>query len=786
MGRFVGILRSQNALTARNVRQNFAVDFTDAEAIRQAFSESTTHRFEIVDCPLTHLPTALFPERDLLLEAWEALGHAAVPSPEAVCRVLMATVLEQPVSSPPPPQEQPPTARPTAAHPRAYAGTTYKPPKPKAALAQDWRIALCDPRYLGGLEADAGADAADLRLPLGFRTSLYLLVRGQGEAAVAEALSLYWAMALDQDAECLAALVYLFSLQSSSNACAWSRWILDQSPEHWTSLLYLLIASGADTFDVRQRPPAFDAVFAETLDGADPFYRAYWLLHGLTNGINPEYLRAGYQLADTLEMPYKFHEIRFSGYGPTQTLLEWGDYCRDAAGYFSGLLLSLWVECGLRAGLGEHLGQTDYTQLTSSAAYRWLRLLNDSWSDLGTLTEAEASAKWQAAKPCLASMAALTRSVPAAYQEKCVRHLEEYLWLWDTAGELKDNLPSALKLTQRLCQAPFAEKSNPVEIIADFLTSLNAPQRERFLLAPNISFKRLEQACRRENDARLIEGGTDALTRHQAEFSVRCFQSEPERLFHAAKRLGTLSAPMRAACVKAFSVMPDETLRPALARLEQIILDILATGFPAEIRARADPHSLQMQQMIDDNRKALRKFLAAHWEGRADYRQTHPLTKRWLAAHPGLNLETWQRGVTFRKSTDAGSITLSVEQNPLEALKLGTYVGSCLGLGGSFAYSAAAVVLDINKQVVYARDERGAVVGRQLLAISEDDHLVCYWVYPLSAEDEIGRAFAEFDHQFASTLGLPLLQPRGTEYEIAHILSHDWWDDCAWDGKPDE
>ena len=42
---------------------------------------------------------------------------------------------------------------------------------------------------------------------------------------------------------------------------------------------------------------------------------------------------------------------------------------------------------------------------------------------------------------------------------------------------------------------------------------------------------------------------------------------------------------------------------------------------------------------------------------------------------------------------------------------MGTYVGSCLGLGGICADSSAAVLLDINKQVVYARDQHGRLLG---------------------------------------------------------------------------
>ncbi|QRK06882.1 hypothetical protein JQX13_43620 [Archangium violaceum] len=52
-----------------------------------------------------------------------------------------------------------------------------------------------------------------------------------------------------------------------------------------------------------------------------------------------------------------------------------------------------------------------------------------------------------------------------------------------------------------------------------------------------------------------------------------------------------------------------------------------------------------------------------------------------------------------------GEVTLSLEQDTLEALRLGTHVGSCLGLNG-LCDCSAAVVLDVNKRVLYARGSR--------------------------------------------------------------------------------
>ena len=770
MERFVSIIRTQNALIVRHVRQNFRVDFTDCAAVMEFDWDNSASWYEFVDTPVV-----LSPSSSPLLEAWNALSSAIEPEAEAVRRVLAETVLAQPTVLPPVTMQLPAASvKPTAAHPRAYSGTKFKPPKPKSAAAQDWRPFLCDPRSLDSVAAEA-------RLPESFRVSLFPLVRDQSSSEAAEILALYWALGLDSDPDRLAVAAYLFSQQSTQNTRDWCRAILIQPPEHWTTLLHLLIESGAHTVEML---PSFSEMLAKVLGGNDPVYRAYWLLHGLTTQISPAYLLAGYRLADVFNIPYKFHTIRRSSDFPLQTVLGWGAYCQGSGNYYPGMLLSFWEQCGLRDGLGECLEKTDYAQLTPNAACCWLALLESPyWDDWGDLPDDEASGKWTAAQPWLEPMTTLLQEVLPAYQNKCFAHLKEYISQCDTQEEIQNHWPAAFTLIRRLCSLPFTEKSGPVEAIANFLTNLSSPWRERFLAASDASFKRFEQSCRQDNDARLIESGVETVTRYQAEFSVRCFEGDPTRLFHAAKLLGTLPTPMRDTVVQAFVSLPDEAPRTALARLEQAALDALALGFSPEIRAQTEPHALQIQQLVWDNRKALRKFLAAHWEGRIDYRQMHPLTRRWLAAHPALDAEKWLAGIRLQAKTEIrGTFTLAIEQDPLEALKLGTYVGSCLGLGGSFTYSAAAVVLDINKQVVYARDKRGTVVGRQLVAISEADQLVCYDIYPLSAQKDLGAAFREFDAQLASALDLPIYCRAETEdYEIAHILSHDWWDDGPWD-----
>ena len=127
--------------------------------------------------------------------------------------------------------------------------------------------------------------------------------------------------------------------------------------------------------------------------------------------------------------------------------------------------------------------------------------------------------------------------------------------------------------------------------------------------------------------------------------------------------------------------------------------------------------------------------------GRAGYLLRHPKTQRWLARSPLRGLGCWTRGFRLFGAADGTKLVLEVESDPLESLCLGTYVSSCLGLGGSTSYSAAAIMVDINKQVVYARRPDRSVLARQVLAISDDGQLVCFEVYPKRCSSHVRRLF---------------------------------------------
>jgi hypothetical protein len=221
--------------------------------------------------------------------------------------------------------------------------------------------------------------------------------------------------------------------------------------------------------------------------------------------------------------------------------------------------------------------------------------------------------------------------------------------------------------------------------------------------------------------------------------------------------------------------------------LYQLTFDRLGRGLAANKLRDETRHAVQLLGYVDDNRRALRNFLIGYFGGNRNYLRDHPRNRAWLVAHSRIREDVWTKGIRLDcKLPDGNTGELAMEQNPLEVLRLGTYAGSCLGLGGTCAYSAVAVALDVNKKVLYCRNSSGAVVARQVLAISNAEELVCFEVYPKGVSRELQQAFADYDRALAGMLGLNIHNPSAVEdggppSAVALVLASHWWDDYAWD-----
>src|SRR5262249_23511160 len=156
---------------------------------------------------------------------------------------------------------------------------------------------------------------------------------------------------------------------------------------------------------------------------------------------------------------------------------------------------------------------------------------------------------------------------------------------------------------------------------------------------------------------------------------------------------------------------------PLIAEIERLLPQTAAHRIPARLRRnegrpvdeqrlRQNLSLCRLDLLLDLCRRALTEELelphseaalhAACFAGGARSNQRHlrrllrrpglhPANETWLAAHTDLNLDAWTHNPPVLQ---AERLTLRVETDPLEVVKMGTYARSCLALGGGLEYSA--------------------------------------------------------------------------------------------------
>jgi hypothetical protein len=699
------------------------------------------------------------------------------------------------------------------------------------------------------LTASARADVAlayrhgvlDVRgatLPPSFVRLGCLLANGP-EGSFGRLLALRGRLAIDTQAPVLTAAARLLSHFGPAAGLPWLELAARLVPEAQLELLSALLQVDGP----RPEASAYDAQVEPFVLGSPKRWEQY--LRGLAAGLQSDYLLSGFRLLkahgldETLSLPST------GGPVPEECLTELFAHLRPAtsARYF---LQALWTLCGELPGFSDTLTSLPWTRLSPRVASGLVRLL-DSVRD--PFVEPPVwRRRWSAARRVLPPLLRLLERTADSHQERCVHMVYSLMAFADTPWERPAHQVSAvLALAERLCRPPLSPL-NCLSYALEPLVRHPSPEVQRRLLAaPDSSFLHLEASCSRGDREGLVGDGLKAMVSHDVGFVLDALEHFPTALARTARLLGTLrrneawavlaefsrhplvrddpfklppdrlAALLQEHCTKGVeSPLPRKArtalaqgqglppgqlaraLRVASAQLPRVRLQVLTRtvlarlrgGLPADVdmddaRVR---HALQMATLIHHNRRALRRMLARYFAGERDFIVRHSASRAWFARHPRVDPRTWLAGVVLRRALPGlGEVTLELEQDALEALRLGTYVGSCLGINGSCDYAAAAVVLDVNKRVLYARDARGRVLARQLLAISEHDTLVPFSVYPENTPPALQALFLDYDLAFAEALGLPLCD--GPSHpSVEFVLSTDFWHDGAWDlgGPPEE
>lgn len=694
---------------------------------------------------------------------------------------------------------------------------------------------ILDPYYAYHHNLHVAIDSPEL--PRHFHRYLLGSLKSLTWREVIDYLSIYWGLVLDSQLNLLSVISRLLS-HRNDNTLKWCQIIAQQPDARRLIFTTILIET-----EIYSKPVLIEDIerFNQIANESNYAYWLYCLFRALKKEISVNYILAGFKLASKFQPDYHcFDDLHEDSWFPDEAierLINIG----NAMKWEEKNYLYIWKDCRKLEGLIDIILHIDWQHYADDIKNEYLNfylLAIDLYAD--DVQVKLQKAKWEFIREQIDIIDTLLRKVKPEFQSKAIEDLKQYYWHWDKIQELDLHIPYAYAMMQRLAQLPFSQETHAVKVIIRFINYLNTKARDLFLNVPDTSFLRLEQACRLDNNTWLIAEGIGAITKYLSDFSLQCFINYPNKLFKVAKLLGSLSTPISESIVKTFSqhsiITQDITilsLKDAydfinsqcntqfsnpiprkirdylqgkrslseqqinrglgviykqiqltqLEILENLTLNILKREFDVNPKQENIKHALSMLGTITRNNRGFRKFLKAYWGNQQDYIINHSLTQIWLKQHSKINLNLWTKGIEYTELVDfRGAVEIKLESEPLEVLKLGTYVGTCLGLGGICSDSAVAVLLDINKQVLYARDKEGIIIARQLVAISSEEELVCFYIYPDGVSASIKKIFREYDIRFAEALGIKVYQSStGSNYNVENIISESWWDDDAWD-----
>jgi hypothetical protein len=680
----------------------------------------------------------------------------------------------------------------------------------------------------------APAEAGLAALPRLFRTSMLPLLRGRAWPEVMRCLSLYRELGLGDDAELLALVARLLAI-SLEHGPRWCASAVTQVPERRRAFVRALLRTGASAANPERLDPGALGALA-SLDAARYDDRLTFLLESLCAGYPAEHALDGFRVADEfapehefvarwcqrLEVPFR-RRVPLASEPVLRPVLDHIGPAMTAEGSRAFSLL-LWERCAHDPAFARVLRQP--------AVMAW-----SGGSALGVLRELVYEHRLPPDE-YLRAIEPLLAAVPQTHHGKAIGAVGELFIRWRGAEERRHRLPVACALLGRLARPPFRADGGWGTLVALLVEAALPARTGRLLSAPEACLVRLEAALR-EHEAWLTTQGLEALARRTGGLLVDALIRSPEALFATARMLGCLRRPRRLAVLNRYRANPiaqrsflKRPLEQMSRMLEPLVRDGLANPVPRRLRhhlagrialtpssverhrqavergmlplklgllrrlaladlgrglpvepGRADErHALQMVGTIDTNRRILRRVLRVEPAARRDFLLAHPANRAWLRKHPRVDAALWTHGIEQAARDGHGPLRLAIETEPLAVLRLGTEVGSCLSVGGCWADSAVAVMVDVNKQVIFARRPDGTFVARQLVALGEDERLVFFPVYPLSAAAEVNDAFHRYDLAFAAALGLQPFEQRGDDtYDIAPVLARAFYDDGPWD-----
>jgi hypothetical protein len=273
-------------------------------------------------------------------------------------------------------------------------------------------------------------------------------------------------------------------------------------------------------------------------------------------------------------------------------------------------------------------------------------------------------------------------------------------------------------------------------------------------------------------------------------------QDQPERADLASRarnlreRLEDQETLTRSIAEEASERLGQVTAEAQLAAAEHVViecyrrhLDTVAGPVPDNMHLDENVlNAILLTVDIKRNKRLLRSLLRAYVGGDHDWPQTQPANMRFLEGLQtrGVDVAAWLGRHARRyacKGAYGGYVRLSLERDPLHVLQMGNYFDTCLSFGDINAFSTVANATELNKRVIYARDGKGRVVGRKLIAINDKGGLVGFRTYTSLDWDNGGKQLNDIFRRYATTLAELCHLEMQNEGTIPTLLARHWYDD---------
>jgi len=213
------------------------------------------------------------------------------------------------------------------------------------------------------------------------------------------------------------------------------------------------------------------------------------------------------------------------------------------------------------------------------------------------------------------------------------------------------------------------------------------------------------------------------------------------------------------------------SLRNVLEECARERLPDLRSGLPLSLLA-------DLAWFVNDDRISeplLRRFLEFALVGGSRY--DWPENRRWINDRRGaFAVDRWVAGFDQTVQVVDQAVRYYTEADPIRAVHMGTWFGTCLALDddGFNRFAALGNTVEANRHVIYATDKRGSVLARKLIAVAPPNRLLGYRTYAFANGTEHKRQLDKLCSEFARACGLTLSEVGTPEPIVDERL---WYDD---------